>query len=69
VKDNKLPLQIYKYSYVSQVYHWSTIGNFETTFGIFHMSSLVFDYSTFHILYFPCCSTCLSCQLISVTHA
>jgi hypothetical protein len=21
-KDNKLPLQIYKYSYVSQVYNW-----------------------------------------------
>jgi hypothetical protein len=30
-KDNKLPLQIYKYSYVSQVYNWSTIGIFETT--------------------------------------
>jgi hypothetical protein len=33
-KDNKLPLQIYKYSYVSQVYNWFTIGNLETTFGI-----------------------------------
>jgi hypothetical protein len=42
-KDNKLPLQIYKYSYVSQVYHWSTIGIFETTFGIIYMSSPVFD--------------------------
>jgi hypothetical protein len=24
-KDNKLPLQIYKYSYVSQVHNWATI--------------------------------------------
>jgi hypothetical protein len=42
-KDNKLPLQIYKYSYVSQVYNWSTIGIFETTFGILYMSSPIFD--------------------------
>jgi hypothetical protein len=45
-KDNKLPLQIYKNSYVSQVYHLSSngppmvsIGNFETTFSIAYMSS------------------------------
>jgi hypothetical protein len=25
-KDNKLPLQIYKYSYVSQVYNWLSFG-------------------------------------------
>jgi hypothetical protein len=25
-KNNKLPLQIYKYSYVSQVYNWPSIG-------------------------------------------
>jgi hypothetical protein len=42
-KDNKLPLQISKYSYVSQVYNWSTIGIFETTFGISYMSSPVID--------------------------
>jgi hypothetical protein len=48
-KDNKLPLQIYMNSYVSQVYHLSSngpplvsIGNFETTFNIIYMSSLAF---------------------------
>jgi hypothetical protein len=42
-KDNKIPLQIYKYSYVLQVYNWCTIGIFETTFGIIHMSYPIFD--------------------------
>jgi hypothetical protein len=48
-KDNKLPLQIYKNSYVSQVYHLSSNGppfvsidNFETTFSITYMSSPAF---------------------------
>jgi hypothetical protein len=58
-KDNKLPLQIYKNSYVSQVYHLSSnglpfvsIGNFETTFSITYMSSPAFGWTIFHILYF-----------------
>jgi hypothetical protein len=42
-KDYKLPLQISKYFYVSQVYHWSTIDIFETAFGIIYMYSPIFD--------------------------
>jgi hypothetical protein len=44
-----LSLEIYKNSYVSQVYHLSSnslplvsIGNFETTFSITYMSSPAF---------------------------
>jgi hypothetical protein len=47
--DNKLPLQIYKNSYVSkpaiglQLFHnWLSIGIFETTFSITYMSSPAF---------------------------